>query len=62
VKSADYPFIATEYLYTAGQPAGLAADYLQFLTSPAETAALRGHGFIACGDLAGTKRDGACTQ
>ncbi|WP_160311122.1 PstS family phosphate ABC transporter substrate-binding protein [Streptacidiphilus anmyonensis] len=61
VTSAGYPFVATEYLYTAGQPAGLVADYLQFLTSPAESAALRGHGFIACGDLSGTKRDGACS-
>jgi ABC-type phosphate transport system substrate-binding protein len=60
VISGAYPFVATEYLYTAGEPAGLAADYLRFLTSPAETAALRGHGFIACNDLAGTKRDGAC--
>ncbi|WP_152627306.1 hypothetical protein [Streptacidiphilus melanogenes] len=23
--------------------------------------ALRGHGFLACGDLTGTKRDGACS-
>jgi hypothetical protein len=52
--------VATEYLYTAGPPAGLTADYLQLLTSDAETAALRGHGFLACADLAGTRYDGAC--
>ncbi|WP_133260163.1 hypothetical protein [Streptacidiphilus pinicola] len=40
--------------------AGRQEDFLQFLTSPAETAALRGHGFIARADLTRTRRDGAC--
>ncbi|MEY9877334.1 ABC-type phosphate transport system substrate-binding protein [Streptacidiphilus sp. MAP12-33] len=60
VTSGAYPFVATEYLYTADHPAGLVADFLDFLTSPAEIATLRGHGFTACADLRGTKLDGAC--
>ncbi|SEM44558.1 PstS family phosphate ABC transporter substrate-binding protein [Streptacidiphilus jiangxiensis] len=60
VVSGAYPFVATEYLYSADRPAGLVADFLDFLTSPAETAAVRGHGFIACTDLRSTKLDGAC--
>lgn len=57
-----YPFVATEYLYTAGKPTDLTADYLQFLTGDAMTARLRGHGYIGCSELSGTKLDGACTD
>lgn len=53
--SGNYPFVATEYLYTAGEPAGLTANYLDFLTSDPMTAQLRGHGFIGCSDVGGTK-------
>ncbi|MEU3186895.1 substrate-binding domain-containing protein [Streptomyces sp. NPDC006923] len=60
--SGDYPFVATEYLYTAGAATGLTANYLDFLTSDAMTAQLRGHGYIGCSDLGDTKLDGACTD
>lgn len=62
VLDGSYHFVATEYLYTAGKPAGLTADYLRFLTDDAMTAQLRGHGYIGCSDLHGTKLDGACTD
>jgi phosphate transport system substrate-binding protein len=58
--SGAYSFVATEYIYTAGSPAGLTADYLNYLTSDAMTARLRDHGYIGCSDLPGTKLDGAC--
>ncbi|MDX3851704.1 substrate-binding domain-containing protein [Streptomyces sp. AK02-01A] len=60
--SGKYPFVATEYLYTAGAATGLTANYLEFLTSDAMTAQLRGHGYIGCSDLGDTKLDGACTD
>ncbi|MEY9940414.1 phosphate transport system substrate-binding protein [Streptacidiphilus sp. MAP5-3] len=60
VEDGSYPFVATEYLFTDGAPTGLTADFLDFLTSGPEIAALRGHGFIACQDLTGTRLDGAC--
>lgn len=62
VVSGAYPFVATEYLYTAGAPADLTADYIRFLTDDAMTAELRGHGYIGCSDLHGTKIDGACAD
>ncbi|MEV0038010.1 substrate-binding domain-containing protein [Streptomyces sp. NPDC050804] len=60
--SGNYPFVATEYLYTAGEPAGLTANYLDFLTSDPMTAQLRGHGFIGCSDVDGTKLASECTD
>ena len=60
VRAGDYPFVATEYLYTDGAPVGLTDDFLQFLTSDAVTATLRGHAYLACSDLAGSALDGAC--
>ncbi|MGW2054088.1 PstS family phosphate ABC transporter substrate-binding protein [Streptomyces sp. NPDC001840] len=58
--NGTYLFVATEYLYTAGAPAELAANYLEFLTSDPMTAQLRGHGFIGCSDLEDTELAGSC--
>jgi phosphate transport system substrate-binding protein len=48
----DYSFLATEHLFTRGQPTGLAKDLIDFLTSPAENNQLRSTSFISCADLA----------
>jgi ABC-type phosphate transport system substrate-binding protein len=55
-----YPFVATEYLYTAGDPQGLTRDFITYLTDGATSSELRGHGYIGCSDLSGTKLGGAC--
>lgn len=57
----SYHFVATEYLYTAGQPRGLTADYLAFLTSDPMTARLREHSYVGCSELSGTALAGQCT-
>ncbi|TYB41079.1 substrate-binding domain-containing protein [Actinomadura chibensis] len=57
----SYHFVATEYLYTAGRPRGLTADYLQFLTSDPMTARLRDHSYVGCSELSGTALAGQCT-
>jgi ABC-type phosphate transport system substrate-binding protein len=58
--NGGYAFLATEHLYTNGIPTGLAADLINFLTSPAVTAQLRDTSFIACADLGGSKLSGDC--
>jgi ABC-type phosphate transport system substrate-binding protein len=50
--SGRYKFVATENLYTRGTPKGLAAAFINFLTSSTVTADLRRHLFIGCSDLA----------
>jgi ABC-type phosphate transport system substrate-binding protein len=60
VLNQRYRFVASEYLYTAGQPAGLTAAYISYLTSDPMSARLRDHAFIACSDLAGSSLGGAC--
>jgi phosphate transport system substrate-binding protein len=49
--NGDYPFYATEYLYTNGAPSGLAADVINFLMSKAVAAQLSDTSFISCPDL-----------
>jgi ABC-type phosphate transport system substrate-binding protein len=61
VLSGRYKFVATEHLYTRGAPAGLAADFIKFLTSSTATAELRrSHLFISCSDLYGSKLTVRC--
>jgi hypothetical protein len=60
VLSQRYRFVASEYLYTAGHPAGLTASYIDYLTGDAMTLRLRDQAFIACSDLAGSGLGGAC--
>ncbi|WP_243719653.1 substrate-binding domain-containing protein [Actinomadura sp. KC06] len=59
--NGSYHFVATEYLYTAGRPRGLTAEYLAFLTSDPMTARLRDHSYVACSELSGTALAGQCT-
>jgi phosphate transport system substrate-binding protein len=59
--NGDYPYFATEYLYTNGTPGGLAADVVNFLMSRAVAAQLRDTSFISCSDLARSKLSGACS-
>ncbi|HVT67851.1 MAG TPA: substrate-binding domain-containing protein [Trebonia sp.] len=56
----NYKFLATEHLYTYGQPRGLAADLIGFLTSAPVVAQLRTTSFIACSDLAGSRLSTDC--
>jgi phosphate transport system substrate-binding protein len=58
--NGDYPFYATEYLYTDGTPRGLEADVINFLTSKAVAAQLRDTSFISCSDLSKSSISGAC--
>jgi ABC-type phosphate transport system substrate-binding protein len=59
--TGHYTFLATEYLYTKGRPAGLAADFINFLTSSAVTAELRSSSsFISCSDLRGSNLSRTC--
>jgi ABC-type phosphate transport system substrate-binding protein len=58
--AGNYHFLATEHLYTYGQPAGLTADLIGFLTSSPVTAQLRDTSFIACADLAGSALSSDC--
>lgn len=60
VRNGNYPFYATEHLYTKGKPSGLAADFIAFLNNPAELAQLSGTDFIPCQDLDGSKVPDAC--
>src|SRR5215469_9722000 len=61
VLSGRYKFVATEHLYTRGAPTGLTADFIKFLTSSTVTAELRrGHLFIGCSDLPGSKLHVRC--
>jgi phosphate transport system substrate-binding protein len=61
VLSGRYKFVATEHLYTRGAPSGLAADFIEFLTSSTATAELRrSHLFIGCSDLPGSKLTVRC--
>lgn len=60
VRNGNYPFYATEHLYTRGKPSGLAADFIAFLNNPAELAQLSGTDFIPCQDLDGSKVPDAC--
>jgi ABC-type phosphate transport system substrate-binding protein len=55
-----YRFVATEYLYTAGQPHGLTAGYLDFLKSDALAAQLRDRDYVGCSELSGTALSGQC--
>jgi ABC-type phosphate transport system substrate-binding protein len=50
--SGRYKFVATEHLYTRGTPKGLAAAFINFLTSSTATDELRRYSFIGCSDLA----------
>jgi phosphate transport system substrate-binding protein len=58
--NGDYPFYATEYLYTNGIPDGLEADVIDFLMSRAVAAQLRDTSFISCSDLAKSNLSSAC--
>jgi ABC-type phosphate transport system substrate-binding protein len=58
--AGNYRFLATEHLYTYGQPTGLAADLINFLTSAPVIAQLRDTSFIACADLAGSALSTDC--
>jgi phosphate transport system substrate-binding protein len=58
--NGDYPFYATEYLYTNGVPSGLAADVINFLMSKAVAAQLRDTSFISCADLGNSDLSSAC--
>jgi ABC-type phosphate transport system substrate-binding protein len=51
VKAGQYPFVATEYLYTVQQPSDLTSSFIEYLTGSAVTAQLRDRNFIACSDL-----------
>lgn len=63
VLAGRYSFLATEYLYTNGAPAGLAAKFIGFLASPPVTAQLRAtSSFIACADLVHARRGGDCPK
>lgn len=56
----SYHFVATEYIYTVGQPHGLTADYLDFLTSDAMSVRLRDRDYVGCAELSGTAVAGQC--
>lgn len=58
--NGNYPFFATEYLYTNGIHKGLEADVIAFLVSKAVSAQLRDTSFISCTDLKGSVLSGAC--
>jgi ABC-type phosphate transport system substrate-binding protein len=58
--AGTYRFLATEHLYTYGQPTGLAADLIGFLTSAPVIAQLRDTSFIACADLTGSALSADC--
>ncbi len=58
--NGDYPFYATEYLYTNGAPHGLAADIINFLASKAVAAQLSDTSFISCADLGSSHLTSGC--
>jgi phosphate transport system substrate-binding protein len=58
--NGDYPFYATEYLYTNGTPHGLAADVINFLMSRAVAAQLSDTSFISCVDIGKSNLSSAC--
>jgi ABC-type phosphate transport system substrate-binding protein len=61
VLGGHYSFLATEHLYTNSAPSGLAAAFIDFLTSAPMTTQLRTtSSLIACSDLEGTARSGDC--
>jgi ABC-type phosphate transport system substrate-binding protein len=51
VMNGSYTFYAVENLYTQGPPAGLTADFLNYLNSTAAQSILQGTSFITCGQL-----------
>ena len=58
--NGNYPFYATEYLYTNGVPSGLEADVINFLMSKAVAAQLHATSFISCSDLGKSTLSSAC--
>jgi ABC-type phosphate transport system substrate-binding protein len=60
VLDGHYNFLATERLYTNGQPSGLTKDLIDFLTSTQVTAQMRTTSFIGCSDLSGNAHGGDC--
>jgi ABC-type phosphate transport system substrate-binding protein len=58
--NGNYPFYATEYLYTNGVPSGLEADVINFLMSKAVAAQLSDTSFISCSDLVHSNLSSVC--
>jgi phosphate transport system substrate-binding protein len=58
--NGNYPFYATEYLFTKGAPHGLPADVINFLLSRAVAAQLSDTSFISCSDLDKSNLSSAC--